>query len=88
MPTARDALNDLKWHRGELEEAVVFYLHRGAPHDTAAVRGRDIVALRHSFFDLPDGGSIPYHRVRRIEVRGEVVWERRPAPGPPGPPGD
>jgi hypothetical protein len=77
MTTARDALNDLLWHRGRLADAVVFYAHRGAPGDVAAVRGDDIAGLGRSFFGLRDGASIPYHRVRRIEVGGVTVWERR-----------
>lgn len=79
MPTAREALNRLKWDQRALDEAVVFYLHRGAPHDIMAVQGADILALRTSFFDVREGSSIPYHRVRRIELRGEVMWERRAA---------
>lgn len=82
MSSARDALNDLRWHRGELARAVVVYVHRGAPGDTMAVRGSDIVALRRSFFDLASGASIPYHRVLRIEVDGEAVWERGSGPEP------
>lgn len=81
MTTARDALNDLKWNRRQLEEAVVFYVHRGAPGDVAAARGSDILELRRSFFDLQGGASIPYHRVLRIEVGGSVFWERPRAPG-------
>jgi uncharacterized protein (UPF0248 family) len=83
VPTARDALNELKWNQRRLDEAIVSYVHRGAPGDEAHVRGSDILALRASFFDLRDGASIPYHRVLRIVVGGSVVWERRPSDGPP-----
>jgi hypothetical protein len=76
VTTARDALNDLKWNAQRLHEAVVTYVHRGAPGDERAVPGGEIVALRPSFFDLRDGASIPYHRVLRIALGGQVVWER------------
>lgn len=76
LPTARDVLNDLRWNRGQLEQATIAYLHRGAPDDTAFIAGSAVVALRRSFFDLAGGTSIPYHRVKRIEVGGAVVWER------------
>jgi uncharacterized protein (UPF0248 family) len=79
MTTAKQALNELRWHRQRLEDAVIVYLHRGAPGDEMAVRGSDVLALRSSFFDLRDGASIPYHRVRRIELDGQVVWARREA---------
>jgi uncharacterized protein (UPF0248 family) len=77
MTTAKDALDELRWHRQRLGDAVIAYRHRGAPGDERHVRGSDILALRASFFDLPDGASIPYHRVLRIELDGAVVWERR-----------
>lgn len=76
MPTAKDALNELKWNQQRLDEAVVWFVHRGAPGDERGVPGRDITALRSSFFDLREGASIPYHRVLRIEVAGALVWER------------
>lgn len=47
------------------------------------MRGADIVALGHSFFELKSVGPmpamIPYHRILRIELDGAVVWERRAA---------
>lgn len=85
---AKDLLNDLKWHRQALDRALVHYVHRGAPGDEMAVPGSDIVALGNSFFTLrregPGSASIPYHRILRVELDGEVVWERRPPAGPGG----
>lgn len=87
MPTARAFLNDLKWHQGRLDDATIWYVHRGAPGDEAAARGRDVLALRRSFFDLRDGASIPYHRVLRVEVDGAPVWQRRREEGAAAAPG-
>jgi uncharacterized protein (UPF0248 family) len=76
MVYPREVLNRLKWTEGEsLDEAVIFYIHRGAPGDVASVTGADIVSLGRGFFDL-DEASIPYHRILRIEYRGEVIFEK------------
>lgn len=80
MTAARDALNELRWHRQRLQDALVTYVHRGAPGDERTVRGGDILGLRRGFLDLRGGASIPYHRVLRIELDGATVWRRRGAP--------
>ncbi|OGS41713.1 MAG: hypothetical protein A3K67_00375 [Euryarchaeota archaeon RBG_16_62_10] len=76
MVYPRDVLNRLRWTEGEsLDEAVVWYVHRGAPGDLARIRGSEIKELGRGFFEITDA-SIPYHRVRRIEYRGKVIFER------------
>lgn len=75
----REVLNELKWREGALHEAVVHYIHRGAPGDTRIVEGARILELGASFFTLQDRrgpASIPYHRVFRIDRRGDIIWER------------
>lgn len=80
MVTAKECLNALKWRDAALDAAVeVWFVHRGAPGDVRIVRGSEILALHHSFFELAsrDGtGMIPYHRVTRIVREGVAVWER------------
>ncbi len=77
MPYPRDVLNRLKWTEGEdIGEAVIWYVHRGAPGDMMRVRGSDILSLGRGFFETADA-SIPYHRVLRIEYRGRVIFERK-----------
>ncbi|MBI0583656.1 MAG: DUF504 domain-containing protein [Methanomassiliicoccus sp.] len=77
MTFPREVLNRLRWKEGEgLEDVVVTYLHRGAPGDVATVRGQDIVELERSFFVTADS-KIPYHRIRVIERRGEVLYRDR-----------
>lgn len=72
----REVLNRLRWTESEsLEEAVVFYVHRGAPGDIASVRGSGIIELGRSFFETADA-SIPYHRILRIEYRGETIFRK------------
>jgi uncharacterized protein (UPF0248 family) len=77
MLTPRDVLNRLKWKDGEdLGEAVIFYVHRGAPGNSKTVSGADIEKLEGFCFELNTGTCIPYHRVYRITYRGETVFER------------
>ena len=46
MITPRDVLNRLKWTEGErVEDAEVFYVHRGAPDNSRSVMGSDILQL-------------------------------------------
>ena len=81
MVYPREVLNRLKWTEGEsIDEATVFYTHRGAPGDVASVEGREITELGKGFFHTAEA-SIPYHRILRIEYRGEVVFEKPGADG-------
>ena len=70
-------LNRLRWKVGEsLAEAVIWYVHRGAPGDVLKITGRDITSLGRGFFDTADA-TIPYHRILRIDYRGETLFMRR-----------
>ncbi len=71
----RAILNRLKWTEGEdISEAKITYLHRGAPGDRMSIKGSEIVELERSFFVTADA-KIPYHRIRRIEYRGRVLFD-------------
>jgi hypothetical protein len=77
MITARDILNRLKWKGDEsLNEAMIYYVHRGAPGDSRAVSGGDVIKLDKFCFELVTGSCIPYHRVYKITHRGRTVFER------------
>lgn len=73
MVYPREVLNRIKWKEEGLDDAVVTYLHRGAPGDIVTIKGSDIVELERSFFVTADS-KIPYHRIRRIEWRGETLY--------------
>jgi uncharacterized protein (UPF0248 family) len=76
MVYPREVLNKLRWTEGEsLQEAVIWYIHRGAPGDCAKISGKDITALGKGFFELGDT-SIPYHRILRIDYRGKTVFRK------------
>jgi uncharacterized protein (UPF0248 family) len=41
-----------------------------------SIRGEEIIELERSFFLTADS-KIPYHRIKRIEKGGEVLYEDR-----------
>ncbi len=74
MVFPREVLNKLKWSGdADLGEAIITYIHRGAPGDVIAISGKDIVELERSFF-VTSEAKIPYHRIIKIEMRGEVLF--------------
>ena len=76
----REMLNKLKWGgEDELQGAKVTILHRGAPNDKRVIEGSDILELGRGFMHVasPEGEvEIPYHRILRIEARGETLWRK------------
>jgi uncharacterized protein (UPF0248 family) len=71
----REILNRLKWTEGDdIRDARICYLHRGAPGDERCIGGSEIVELERSFF-VTGEAKIPYHRIRRIEYRGRVLFD-------------
>ena len=76
MVFPRDVLNRLMWTEGEsLAEAVIWYVHRGAPGDSLRIGGGAIRSLGRLFFET-DEACIPYHRVLRIDYRGRTLFEK------------
>ncbi|MEF8832266.1 MAG: RNA repair domain-containing protein [Candidatus Thermoplasmatota archaeon] len=76
METPRDVLNELKWRdEKSLEEAKIYYVHRGAPGDYRVMSGSEIEDLDRSFIKT-DEAQIPYHRVFKIEYEEKVIFER------------
>ena len=77
MPHARDILNELKWRQDrDLNQAEIWYLHRGAPNDTMIILGSDIIELQRSFMKLSEA-MIPYHRILKIVYEDKVIWEKK-----------
>ncbi len=75
----RATLNEVKWRYDALEDATLYYEHRGAPDDTATASGTDIVELGRSFITLHRGTDevqIPYHRVFKIDLGDDEVFHR------------
>lgn len=76
--TAKDALARLRWSRPKPDwsQVEVTIRHHGAPRDEKTIIGSAITALGSSFFEVDAETSIPYHRVKRITVGGQIVYER------------
>ena len=64
----------MRWGDGGLHDVVITYIHRGGPDDLASVKGESITDLDRSFFTVGEG-QIPYHRIVKIEKKGEVVFQ-------------
>jgi uncharacterized protein (UPF0248 family) len=81
MVYPRELLNRLKWTKGEsLDEATVWYVHRGAPGDRLSITGDRISSMDRGFFET-DEAIIPYHRILRIEYRGKVIFDKEKESG-------
>ena len=77
MVYPREILNKLRWTVGEsLDDATIWYLHRGAPGDRLSLKGSMIASLDKAFFET-DEAVIPYHRILRIEYRGKVIFDKK-----------
>ena len=76
MVYPREVLNRLRWTEGEsLREAIVWYVHRGAPGNVKKIAGTCIISLGRGFFDT-DEATIPYHRILRIDYNGRILFEK------------
>ena len=76
MRTARETLNELRW-RGEnrLPQATLWYRDRARPGGHRVILGSEIVDLGRRYFETA-GGRLPYYKIERIEVGGQVVFQR------------
>ncbi len=76
MVYPRDVLLRLRWTEGEsIRDAVIWYVHRGAPGDALKIRGDRLRALGRGFFET-DETMIPYHRILRIDYHGRTLFEK------------
>jgi len=74
--TAREVLNELRWREPvRLADAVLWYRDRARPEGYRQIHGSEIVDLERRYFTTTNG-RLPYYKVERIEVRGQVVFER------------
>lgn len=76
----RDIFNEIKW-RFDLEDCMIYYIHRGAPGDMKIANGSMIKNIGRSFLVLEgvvEDVYIPYHRITRIDFEGKPIFERKP----------
>ncbi|HVQ00135.1 MAG TPA: DUF504 domain-containing protein [Candidatus Thermoplasmatota archaeon] len=74
MPNLRDLLNEIKWTK-DLEKLEIWYIHRGAPHNTKVITGAEILSLRRSFLETTSA-TIPYHRITKVLYEGKTLFDR------------
>lgn len=70
-------MNRLKWKAGEsLSDAIIYYVSRGSPGDSATVSGDEIKEIGAFGLELESGSVIPYHRVYRIDYRDATIFDQ------------
>lgn len=76
MVYPREVLTRLRWTPGEsLQDATIWYIHRGAPGDVLRIGGDRLRTLGRGFFET-DEAMIPYHRILRIDYHGRTLFEK------------
>jgi len=66
--------NQIKW-TGDLAEAKVIYLHRGAPGNQRVLSGDSILAVRPWYLET-ESTVIPYHRILQVTYQGKILFCR------------
>jgi uncharacterized protein (UPF0248 family) len=72
--------------RYRFTDVSVCYVDRGAPGDRTCVQGEQIAHLDSYYMEIssPQGlTAIPYHRIRKIQYRDQILWEWIPPPSGP-----
>lgn len=76
MRTAREVLNELRWRGPDrLADAVLWYRDRTRPEGHRLIRGSEIIDLERRYFTTATG-RLPYYKIGRIDLGGEVLFER------------
>ncbi len=74
MLFVRDILNKIKWTK-DLNKVTIWYVHRGALHNTKIISGDEIKGIGRSFLETSTA-MIPYHRIIKILYGDEVLFDR------------
>ncbi|HIH29352.1 MAG TPA: DUF504 domain-containing protein [Thermoplasmata archaeon] len=70
----RDILNKIKWTK-DLKKVTIWYVHRGALHNTKMISGAEIIGIGRSFIETSTA-MIPYHRITKILYGDEILFDR------------
>ena len=79
MMTAREFLNRIRWHPDEYPSDYIIHYYDRPEKRLRAVPYKEIMEIDRGFLTLIIGGretNVPLHRIRKIERRGKIVWER------------
>jgi uncharacterized protein (UPF0248 family) len=74
MRYVRDILNKIKWTK-DLKKVTIWYIHRGALHNTKMISGDEIISIGRSFLETTTA-TIPYHRILKVFYGDEVLFNR------------
>ncbi len=74
MPNVRDILNEIKWTK-DLSKVTIWYIHRGALHNTKSIKGDEIIDIGISFLGTTTA-CIPYHRIIKILYENNIIFNR------------
>lgn len=74
MPNIRDILNEIKWTK-DLSKVTIWYIHRGALHNSKSITGDEIIDIGISFLGTTTA-SIPYHRIIKILYEDSIIFNR------------
>ena len=79
MITIKDLLNKIKWDKNlNPKDYNIFYLDR-ISKTLKKIRYPDIKRIEGNFIIVEKQGeeaSIPMHRIKRVEEKGVIVWQR------------
>ena len=80
MISINDLLNKIKWDKNlNPEEYSLFYFDR-IRKVLIEIKYKDVKRIEKSFMILErdkEEVNIPLHRVRKVEIKGKLVWERK-----------
>ena len=76
MKHVREILNEIKWRNEfKLEDVNLYYADRKLD-SLMQLPGSMIKSWDKSFIYTVQGSAIPFHRIKKVEVKGVVVYDR------------
>lgn len=79
MIPIRELLNKIKYSPGEKAEDYMLFYYDRIENKLKELSPSEIKRIEEGFLVLEKAGeeiNIPLHRIRRVEKKGQVVWER------------
>jgi len=79
MIAIRDLINKIKFDEREKGEDYVFFYYDRVEDNLKPIRFGEIKRTEGDFLLLERNGEeveIPMHRIKKVEKKGEVIWER------------
>ncbi len=79
MIPIHDLLNKIKWDKRENPGDYVLYYYDRVEKKLKPLKYKDILKIEGGFLMVTLNNketNIPLHRIRKVENKGKVVWER------------